>query len=78
MDSTTTLAVKSAVSAQDDVQEPRSAAALSWADAQLAGWAILACLSAILNGMRPGVCGGGLTTQLLQSLNPTVQLLAAA
>ncbi len=77
MDSTTTLAVKSAVSAQDDVQEPRSAAALSWADAQLAGWAILACLSAILNGMRPGVFGGGLKTQLLQSLYPAGQLLAA-
>lgn len=77
MDSTTALAVKSAASTDEDAQVVRAAPVLSWADAQLAGWAVLACLSLVLNGMRPELFGGGLKTQLLQSLYPAGQLLAA-
>lgn len=77
MDSTTALAVKSEAKVDDDAQVVRAAPLLSWADAQLAGWAILACLSLVLNGMRPELFGGGLKTQVLQSLYPAGQLLAA-
>jgi len=76
--SSTTLAVKStSLSLEEGAVDDASARVLSWADAQLAGWAILACLSLVLNAQRPELLGGGLKTQLLQSLYPAGQLLGA-
>lgn len=75
---TTTIAVKStSLTLVESTAEDASDRALSWADAQLGAWALLACLSLVLNAMRPELVGGGIKTQLLQSLYPAGQLLGA-